>query len=79
MRLAYVMSTVRGSAALALFFGLNVPACSLPLLAAILGSAAVAGASQVWQGFFMLALFGVAAMTVPGDAFRRAVQRLRGK
>lgn len=53
------LSTVRGSAALALFFGLNVPACSLPLLAAILGSAAVAGASQVWQGFFMLSLFGL--------------------
>lgn len=53
------LSTVRGSAALALFFGLNVPACSLPLLAAILGAAAVAGPSQVWQGFFMLAIFGL--------------------
>lgn len=51
-------STVKGSAALAVFFGLNVPACSLPLLAAVLGSAAVAGASEVGQGFAMLALFG---------------------
>lgn len=53
------LSTVRGSVALALFFGLNVPACSLPLLAAVLGSAAVAGASKVGQGFAMLALFGL--------------------
>jgi|SRR5215207_2168312 len=53
------LSTVRGSAALAVFFGLNVPACSLPLLAGVLGSAAVAGAANVWQGFVMLALFGV--------------------
>ena len=45
------LSTVRGSAALAIFFGLNIPACSVPLLAAVLGSAAVAGAAQVWQGF----------------------------
>ena len=54
------LSTVRGSAALAILFGLNIPACSVPLLAAVLGSAAVAGAAQVWQGFFMLALFGLA-------------------
>lgn len=53
------LSTVRGSVTLALFFGLNVPACSLPLLAAILGSAAVAGAARAGQGFFMLALFGL--------------------
>ena len=54
------LSTVRGSAALALFFGLNIPACSGPLLAAVLGSAAVAGAAKVGQGFLMLALFGFA-------------------
>jgi cytochrome c-type biogenesis protein len=54
------LSTVRGSVALALFFGLNIPACSAPLLAALLGSAAVAGAVQVAQGFVMLALFGLA-------------------
>jgi cytochrome c-type biogenesis protein len=52
-------STVRGSVALALLFGLNVPACSLPLRGAILGSAAAAGGSQVRQGFFMLMLFGL--------------------
>jgi cytochrome c-type biogenesis protein len=53
------LSTVRGSAAMAAFFGLNVPACSTPLLAAVLSSAAVAGA-KVGQGFLMLALFGFA-------------------
>jgi cytochrome c-type biogenesis protein len=53
------LSTVRGSAALAVFFGLNVPACSLPLLAGVLGSAAVAGAAKVGQGFAMLAIFGI--------------------
>lgn len=53
------LSNVRGSAALAVFFGLNVPACAGPLLGAVLGSAALAGASKVGQGFFMLALFGV--------------------
>jgi cytochrome c-type biogenesis protein len=53
------LSTVRGSAALAMFFGLYIPACSGPLLAAVLGSAAVA-AAKVGQGFVMLALFGFA-------------------
>lgn len=52
------LSTVRGSTVLAVFFGLNVPACAGPLLAAVLGSAAVAGAASVGKGFFMLALFG---------------------
>lgn len=53
------LSSVRGSAALAVFFGLNVPACSAPLLAAVFASAAVVGASKVTQGFFMLAMFGL--------------------
>ena len=53
------LSNVRGSASLAVLFGLNVPACAGPLLAAVLGSAAVAGAAKVGQGFFMLALFGI--------------------
>ncbi len=53
------LSTVRGSAALAMLFGLNVPACAAPLLAAVLGSAAVAGAAKIGQGFLMLALFGL--------------------
>lgn len=53
------LSSVRGSATLAVFFGLNVPACAAPLLAAVLASAAVAGASEVAHGFSMLALFGL--------------------
>ena len=75
------LSNVRGSAALAVFFGLNVPACAGPLLAALLGSAAVAGASNVGQGFFMLALFGI-GLSLPllvalafGPA-RRVVERI---
>lgn len=77
------LSTVRGSAALALVFGLNVPACSLPLLAAVLGSAAVAGAAKVAQGFFVLALFGF-ALSLPllvALAFgptQRMLERLAG-
>jgi cytochrome c-type biogenesis protein len=77
------LSTVRGSAALALFFGLNIPACSGPLLAAVLGSAAVAGAAKVGQGFIMLALFGL-GLSLPllvalalGPA-QRIVERLGG-
>jgi cytochrome c-type biogenesis protein len=72
------LSTVKGSAALAVFFGLNVPACSLPLLAAILGSAAVAGAAKVGQGFAMLALFGL-GLSLPllvALAFGRAQRTL---
>ena len=75
------LSTVRGSVVLAMFFGLNVPACSGPLLAAVLGAAAVAGAAAVGQGFWMLALFGV-ALSLPllvalafGPA-QRVVERL---
>jgi len=42
-----LLSTLRGSAVLGLVFGLNVPACALPLLAAVLGAAAVGGAAKV--------------------------------
>lgn len=54
------LSTVRGAAALAALFGLNVPACATPLLAALLGAAALAGPAQLGEGFFKLALFGLA-------------------
>src|SRR5262249_5626142 len=53
------LSTVRGSLALALLFGLNIPACAAPLLAAVLGSAAVTGAAQIGRGFLILAVFGL--------------------
>jgi cytochrome c-type biogenesis protein len=71
-RAGYVMTTlgpglarigeVRGSAALGLLFGLNIPACAAPLLFALLGVAAAAGVSgsTLAQGFVSLALFGFA-------------------
>jgi cytochrome c-type biogenesis protein len=51
---------VRGSAALAVIFGLHIPACAAPLLAALLGSATVAGGASATQGFMMLMIFGLA-------------------
>ncbi|HSF21732.1 MAG TPA: hypothetical protein VLA81_06800 [Burkholderiales bacterium] len=53
---------VRGSAALGLLFGLNIPACSAPLLFALLGAAAAGGVSgaTLANGFWSLALFGFA-------------------
>ena len=47
-----------GAATLGLVFGLNIPACAAPLLAAIF--AASVGAGTVAQGFWMMAIFGVA-------------------
>ncbi len=54
------LSAVQGAAALAVLFALNIPACAAPLLAAVLGSAAVGGEAQVVRGFVTLALFGLA-------------------
>lgn len=53
---------LRGSAALGVIFGLNIPACAAPLLAALLGGAAAAGASGATYvtGFLSLGLFGLA-------------------
>ncbi len=53
------LSGVRGSIALGVLFGLNVPACAAPLLFVLFGTAAVGGAT-VTQGFLSLALFGLA-------------------
>ncbi len=55
-------SALRGSAALGVVFGLNIPACAAPLLAALLGAAAAAGASGATYaiGFASLGLFGIA-------------------
>ncbi len=57
------LSGARGSVALGLLFGLNIPACAAPLLFALFGAAAVGGTSAT-QGFFILALFGL-ALSVP--------------
>lgn len=55
-------SGARGSAALGLLFGLNVPACAVPLIVVLLGlsaSQAAAGNAPI-QGFVSLLLFGLA-------------------
>lgn len=54
------LSGLRGSAGLGVVFGLNIPACAAPLLAALLAAAAATGASgaTVTAGFTALAVFG---------------------
>jgi cytochrome c-type biogenesis protein len=76
---------MRGSAALGLLFGLNIPACSAPLLFALLGAAAASGVSgaTLAKGFSSLALFGIAlslplALAVLIPAARRALDWLAG-
>lgn len=56
------LSDLRGSAALGVLFGLNIPACAAPLLLALLGAAAAGGAggATLVGGFSALALFGLA-------------------
>lgn len=48
----------RGAMVLGVLFGLNVPACAAPLLAALI--AASAGVANVGRGFLMMAIFGLA-------------------
>ena len=52
----------RGSIGLGLLFGLNIPACAVPLLIVLLGMAAAQGATggALAAGFISLALFGFA-------------------
>lgn len=54
------VSGLRGSAGLGVLFGLNIPACAAPLLAALLAAAAATGASgaTMTAGFAALAVFG---------------------
>lgn len=56
------LSGTQGSIGLGLLFGLNIPACALPLLAVLLGVAAAHGASggALVPAFVSLALFGLA-------------------
>ncbi len=94
-RASYVMTSlgpslarignVRGSAALGLLFGLNIPACSAPLLFALLGAAAASGVSgaTLVNGFLSLALFGFAlslplAVAVLFPVARQALDWLAG-
>lgn len=48
----------RSAVALGLVFGLNIPACAAPILAAM--TAASAGVRNVTEGFLAMALFGLA-------------------
>ncbi len=50
--------TARGAATLGILFGLNIPACAAPLLAAVF--AASAGTATLAQGFWVMAVFGLA-------------------
>jgi cytochrome c-type biogenesis protein len=56
------LADMRGSAALGVLFGLNIPACAAPLLFALLAAAAAGGAvgATIASGFVSLALFGLA-------------------
>jgi len=56
------LAGARGSAGMGLLFGLNIPACAAPLLAALLGAAAATGASgaTLTAGFVSLGVFGFA-------------------
>lgn len=69
-----------GSAALGVLFGLNIPACAAPLLVALLGASAAAGArgGSALAGFVALGLFGF-ALSLPlliAVLFRRAQRAL---
>jgi cytochrome c-type biogenesis protein len=71
----------RGAVALGLLFGLNIPACGAPLLAAVMGASL--GAASVVRGFLVMALFGIAlsapliVLVLSGRA-RRWLDRLAG-
>lgn len=54
------LSTTKGAAILVGLFGLNIPACTAPLLAALLGSVAVTGAARFGEAFLMMSIFGLA-------------------
>ena len=79
------LSDRRGSAALGVLFGLNIPACAGPLLVALLGAAAAGGASggTLVGGFVSLALFGLALslpliLTMLFEPARHALDWLAG-
>ena len=50
----------KGAFAIGVVFAFNIPACAGPLLAMLLGTAAVAQANSVGRGFLMMTLFGLA-------------------
>jgi cytochrome c-type biogenesis protein len=79
------LTDLRGSAALGVLFGLNIPACAAPLLFILLAAAAAGGASglTLLQGFISLAFFGLAlslplVVAVLFEPARRAIDWLAG-
>jgi cytochrome c-type biogenesis protein len=79
------LADMRGSAALGVLFGLNIPACAAPLLFALLAAAAARGAlgATIANGFVSLALFGLALslpliVAVLFEPARRALDWLAG-
>ena len=77
------LTGARGSAGLGLLFGLNIPACAVPLLIALLAAAAAQGATggTLAAGFVSLSLFGLAlslplVVAVLFEPARRALDRL---
>lgn len=77
------LRSTRGTVALGLLFGLNIPACAAPLILALLALAAAGGASaaQLGAGFVSLGLFGLAlslplVLAVHFAPFRRLIDRL---
>ncbi len=73
----------RGAVLLGLLFGLNIPAWAAPLILALLGLAAAAGAStaDLGRGFISLAVFGLAlslplVAAVLSASARRLLDRL---
>lgn len=79
------LSEARGSGALGVLFGLNIPACAAPLIFALFGMAGAGGAGgrSVASGFLSLALFGLAlslplVLAVAFAPARRALDRLAG-
>ena len=65
------ISAGRGAVGLAVLFGLNIPACAAPLLAAVLGTAALGGTGRILQGFATLALSLQRRFWTPGFGLRR--------
>ena len=77
------LAGARGSAGMGVIFGLNIPACAAPLLAALLGAAAATGASgaTLTAGFVSLGVFGFAlsaplVVAVFSARARRAIDTL---
>lgn len=77
-------SSARGSAALGVIFGLNIPACAAPLLVALLGASAAGGSrgGSAAEGFVSLQAGSAVAPPArmdgsPADRARRLVDLVR--